>query len=1255
MKLNYQQQTALIDGFHQLVVANAGSGKTAVLVEKFFQLINKYPVDDLQKVVAITFTRKAASEMQERIVKKINDLIKSYVNKPKDSYYFKLILLRERISSAKIQTIHSFCQEILSEYAINLGYNPNFAVIEEYHFKKIFKDAFNIVLEDVLETDENYSLLFEVISERKFEDIVFYLIENYILFDEIALFYSKSDQEIIEDIKQQYLTIVRDLMLKYENLLLLEIGVFNNTSNANSFVDNFKKLFEAIKENNLIATEFYLDKLMSIKHKGNSKYLKYILRNDYEFLKVLRKEINLYFIENNGNLLIEFIDLLKKIVDFTQKVIAKVESYKKRNSVITYNDMINKVLELLKDAEIVNKIANKYDYFLIDEFQDTDFLQFKIFEQLAFGSQQKHKFLFLVGDPKQSIYGFRNADVRVLYAAQNLIKNRNQQIIEFPNLNPYSVPSDTIVKNNYGLLELSLSYRLNVANTAFVNFVFENVLNSEKVTGYEVDYTPLIYARENPFLYEIDDQLTPYLNDIKKTGGVKFLITIEKNQTKNNSQAAEKEENDDEPETDESEIDPEQEASSVSDFVKYLINSKLEIYDTSLRTIRPIKFSDVAILVRKNKHINNIAKALDRNKIPFVLTGAEDFFGAQEIIDIISYLNFINNPESNFYFMATAKSYFFGISDQTLYDILANANTEKKTYWEIFSDLVKSDDSIDFQIRRFVEITTDVLEKKEFYTVHDIVAYILSKTNYEIVFASFAARNMIMQNILKFKTLVQKLSNQGINSIGELLTELHYIAEMSDYGTEASYSTENAVNILTIHKAKGLEFPVVIIYHSNFNPNKHTRLAFYRNKLPYFYFNSFNNETRSKSPTPLYNFIRRRQKNIEEEEEKRLFYVAATRAKDLLIISSYLKPDSKSNKYSPSMEKGFGKFYFPLFFPKEDKDGKFEIIIDIQEILEKIFNIEEKNVELEKNDIIKNFSHNLKINVNDIEIEKQIIVPVEFLYNFKYKLGLDYTEDKQPFEPILLLDKVEYPLQEQFLSATKLQTFTRNQNKYFLRYILGFNTDLLEIPNKSFDQEQLISGKDRGNIIHQTIAQCPEWLHMDGIDQESLRRIVKKVYGLPTNDEIVEEVVEEVLRVFNQDFLVERRDLILNSKFEIPFSYYWQNKYLEIIIDLLYEDKNGNYEIWDWKNNLITNDEDYNQAIEKYAIQMQFYSWLISKYKPEQKEYTARLFFTRLAGRDNRWMKVFHWDIEQLTKFEQWLWEISEKMQDAKSIDFSNL
>lgn len=1263
MEYNSQQLNALENGLHQLLIANAGSGKTAVLVEKFYQLIAERDLNNFQRIVAITFTRKAASEMQERIVRTLNEQIEKIGSIDKNNVYMKLVMMRERISGAKIQTIHSFCQEILSEYAVNIGYNPNFSVIEDYQFQKIYQEYFNDTLEDVLEFDDNYKFIFEIISEQKFNEIVHMLVDNYPLLLEVDEFYSQSNKVIMDEIIDGYIQIISDFLNKNNDNFRNNTNHFSekNKSNIAVLIELLTKFETYISEKDLFNIYYTLKELKSLKKSGNTLYIKSILDpTDYDLISNMLKELSFLVDSKTNSNSIAFFDLMKNVINFAKILYEKIERYKKRNSLISYNDMIYKVLELLEKPEILQKVSEKYDYFLIDEFQDTDANQFEIFNKLAFSSGKAHKFLFLVGDPKQSIYGFRNADVRVINSASNLVKAKNVEIIDFPKYNPNAAFHTTIVEQNYGNLELSNSYRLNIANTAFVNHTFSKLMNMPLNTGFEVSYNPLTYARENPYFNEHTSTLSPYLSELRKFGAIKFLNTIvgkKENTKEHNSEEkndddgiiGETSDNEDQERFFEKERDNIEEANSVSDYIKYIINKKTTIYDVKTKSERNIEFSDIAILVRKNSLINNLVKALDRNGIPFSLTGAEDFFETQEIMDILSFMRFINNPNDNYYFMATMKSYFFNLDDQTLYDIISTDLKSGDSYWSIFINYINRNKIENQKLIRAYTLINEIFEKKEFYTLHDFVTFILRITNYEEMFVGFASKNIIFKNINKFKSLVSKINSSGINSISELLSELELVQQSSEVSSELDISTENAVNILTMHKAKGLEFPVVIIYHANFTNNPKTRLTFFENKFPNISYNYLTENERIEATSPLYSFIKHRQKLIEFEEEKRLFYVAATRAKDLLIISSLIKPD-KDGGYQKSMNNGFGSFYFPVLLKNLSSKGTLEIVIDPNNLAKDYIDIHD--LVDPKKDLIIDIQEDLKIHLpNQEERIQTLTIPLEVLKNFRYQENLDYVETKKAYEPLLLIDNVSFPDQDQYISATKIQQFQKNRKEYFLKYITHLNLDYLDL----LKEETMgvgLKGKERGTIIHNTIANIHNWHTKDGIIENKLKSEIINHIRVSVEENIINEIYEEIIRVFSSNFIQSRINLLLKSEFEIPFYYYWDGRYVDITLDVLYQNENGEYEVWDWKNNIINNDEQYQEKVDYYSLQMKIYCWLLSKHYPTQEKFIARLFFTRLAGKDNRWIKEFEWTKTELFEFEKEIKEISKRLYEIKSINF---
>ena len=1236
MNFNKEQLTTLVNNYHQIVIANAGSGKTAILVEKFFNLILYQPIDELSRIVAITFTKKAAAEMRERLIRKVSKEIEILKGTNIDSPHLdQLFLLRERLSSAKIQTIHSFCQDILSEHSVKIGYNPNFSLLQDHRFRRVFKTKFYNIISDLIENHREYDDFFEQVSEETIFELTNRLVINYpVLFKAYQYYFNTPFEKIEADIEKFIDDEFRELYFEYfvllrENVDLLDHSKPDYTHLIVVLDDLDQKLYKPEFYKQMIFAWDYLSKIKI----GRKKFLLSVFGK--EIRDLIKNTIEYY---KKDFYVVNYIEVIKKILNISNELYTEIEDYKQRNSFITYNDMIYKTLELLQDEELSRKIAKNYDYFLIDEFQDTDDKQFEIFKKLAFyknpATNKFDRFLFLVGDPKQSIYGFRNADVRVMKNATGLLAQKNIEDSKVETENTLTFINGTqkqvslTQQQKDGTIYLSSSYRLNLVNTSFINTIFKDIMNSSKFE-YAIEYDELLFARANPFMEELPQCISSDKEGIKKYGGIKFLINREHRTTAKNGE--------------DDEINESYgEAKSISDYIKTLINYEFKIYDVQLGCERPLRYSDVAVLIRKNAQYSHLTRALSENQIPFTISAGINFLENQEVMDIISYLTFLYNNDDDFHLAATLKSYFFGLSDQLIYDITAinrnedpkkssNTSDEMRLWDKVLLYQEQNHDLPQSVIDTFTTIK-DGIAKAQFLNTYDLLVYVLETTEYENKFLGSPYLNYFKSNIKKLQNLIGKIVQSGIITFDEIMEELNEIQADDEVEADLDATDSEAVSIMTIHKAKGLEFPVVVIYNANHTEKPGVEYFAYKDYFFKLNFNILGENAKQKVASPLEPIAKRYFKQVEEEEKKRLFYVATTRAKDLLIISSTLI--IRNGEFSEkSALNGFGAYYFSyleekleernvnLLNHRKNDDEDVAVITET----ETITGLEKQIVVFE--DTIRSINNNV---IKEIPINYE----VEIFYDYIDTEPNKYKVTNEIFEPKLMLEQVEYNLPDDKISATKLQVFLHDPDEYMNKYVLG----LREIDNPKYAKNSGITGAQRGTILHNTIAVCNEWIINEQVQFDLLKAEVARQYFQITDEEpkdYIEDISQEIADIFANAFIQKRLKYILTSQFEYPLYYFWEKHYFDVHIDLLYRDDNGKYEIWDWKNNYIKDGEQYAEKVEYYSLQMKFYAWIVSKLHPNQESFTARLFFTRLTKSELDWIAELNWSKAELHEFEK--------------------
>ncbi|OGU56878.1 MAG: hypothetical protein A2X64_02490 [Ignavibacteria bacterium GWF2_33_9] len=1240
MEFTKEQLSTLVNDRHQIVIANAGSGKTTILVEKYLEIIYKLHPSEIDKIVAITFTKKAAAEMRERVISSINNAIDDlkHDNYSKETFfkeYKDLMEYREMMSSAKIQTIHSFCQEILKEYAVEAKVSPNFNLVDENLLEEMKIRFFNDTLEDFL-VNENLARhkakrFFNSVSQEKFRKIINliftnitirnYFKENIENADSLD-FEEKMNQQIQLQLIKMFNELVSEITKKFPDFYEINPDSSDIHALENRFKDGFDEIYNLSFINFIDELKAIWDKIDTAKIKGNLKiknqlYQPKIYENFQKILKSMEESI---YIDN-------LFELNQFIWSFYLAYEERLEIYKYENSYITYDDMLNKVYYILQNEDIAEKISSKYTYFLIDEFQDTDGIQYEIINRLISGNKNISNIfsntinLFIVGDPKQSIYGFRKADVRVMNKAETDIIERNKHLfnnkeirqnvtLNLKNKQPIDLTlSDT---ENFGKIELTISHRLNLINTVFVNSIFSNLLKKSNFE-YSIGYNPFIFSRKNPFLNEI--QTNTLLPEIKedswKFGNVQFLINLEpanNNEEYNNGNDG----------LEEQQSDNDDEAALTAKYINYLVHEENYIMDFKTGEKKRIVMSDIGILVRKRNIVDKLMRNLDYYNIPYFLNDSKNFFETQEVIDIISFIKFFND-NNDLWLASILKSNFFGFSDEEIFKI-RNSN-KNISLWETFEKYLIENNT--YKYRRAFEIINYYKKNYVNIPVNVLLAEIIERTNFMQTFVNHPSKITIQSNINKFLKFIQRIVQRGITSYKDLLTEIEKSYEHpADIDDEIELA-KDAVNLLTIHKSKGLEFPVVILYNLNSKGNTSDGIYFDDNFGVQYKFNYLSKDSGPfEINLPTLEIAKQIENEKGEEEEKRVLYVAATRAKDLLIMTSSLSEINKVDK------RGKEKVAESTI---SNVSGMLKIILQGMNLNEKEF------YNLVKN---KYFSKETVVSINHKNEEKELAFSysIPFITEVKDVTSNSFTHKSYKISK-LLLEEIENSFPVFQNSATKIQSFLHHQKDYAQKYILQFPNSLQE---DNFTSNFEISPVDRGTIIHFAMQNISDWINNDfQIEVDVLNEVLfNELENMQINlsKNIFEEIKSEILSVTESKFIQENLPSLLNAEHEVELYMPFEGDFIKIIIDVLIKTALGDYEIWDWKSNIINSKQEFEEKAKYYEFQMKYYAMVVSFLFPNQEKYIARLIFTRLASKNpdnNTWIAKFEWTKEDITKFKE--------------------
>ena len=1251
-----EQNLALMTDRHVAVTANAGSGKTRVLVERYLGLITNPDINgnlfEIEEIAAITFTKKAAAEMKAKIIRILNDKIKEYDYDLKKSLFYDDI--RDNMIYANISTIHSFCYQILKEYPIEAGLPPNFGELSDFDHSNIINDSIDETLEKYLEKDNKFKNQFlynlvQVMDYKNLRNNLKTLLSSGESYNNFMKFYAdKTINELSQNYNQIIFEYIKKNLINYINNLLdnIESVYVNNPKQIEKIAAAHNRLKENLinieneKQDIFNLLQYYFEILTAVKEKAGRSYIinqisKNINNNEFIITeKNVKSFVDLftkYSKETISNIQKEYLKTILLFRDTAIEIHSLIEKSKMKIPAFTFDDILLKTLELLENNnnDIREKIRRKLKYLLVDEFQDTNHVQYNIikyiipdFDELP---SKYNTNLFIVGDDKQSIYSFRSADVRVFNKIKHDITSINAAKI-----NKSLIDNNTKVEDNQfplnnseaeGLIDLSASFRLKPAVASFVNAVCRKIMKSSPFSQYEVQYKPLIFARNSKQFYNnLILNLSNYFNLESNYGSINFFFSIKPHKDEINPI---------------DEYIPE--TVLIARYIKQLVTGKAKVMIEGDDGIERIPdFKDIAILARKKKGFRELSGVLLKNKIPYIVDAGKGFFEAQEVIDIVSLLKFFRNENNDIALAGALKSPMFGLNDSDLLEI--SQSKKNVNFWSKFvaySDVHQDN----YLIQRAYQIITNLMKVALYIPISKLIVKIIEST---AIIGAVSFENIGKQmkaNINQLITFARNFEQKGFKTLHDFVSQIDDMTEFSSESEVNISSNENVVKIMSIHGAKGLEFPIVIILNANSDP-KGRNDNFKLDKdlgVSYQYHCDIHNESVYRQvTTPINILINNQLKLAEIAEEKRLLYVAMTRAKDHLAVFSTL---SKTQKGEIGSFKGMlANILDPIGIDKTN-------IIDM--INSGVFNFQEYMKILVENEV-KEIKVNLPIffskNIEDTSLELKELKQLQSISIQKDRINSLFKNEE--IKPIIEFELINPEERFEIFSASKLSSFTKDKLNYELNYILGLpsNEDINfegKYPEIESDNDEII-GTFAGTYIHTALEFINIWFNGKIINDTEFWKTIKKIelnQEVQLPEKLKERIYQECSNIIKTEFIKKNSELIKSAKFEYQLNLPLDEDILTSSIDVLVQDRFGNYEIWDWKSNMLTVGDIENLG-EKYNIQMRFYSYIISLLNPHQEIINSRLLFTRLAkedAKDDEWIYNLSITRNEVLEFETWI------------------
>ncbi len=833
-----------------LVSAAAGSGKTAVLTERVVKkLADEQNGIGADRLLIVTFTNASALEMRVRIAKRLDEMCSE---NPGNTHLLKQKLL---LSSAKICTIDAFCIDLIRSHFALLGINPDFTIAEDSQTSAIKNQCLNDVLSKRYskksEAFNNLCLLFGLDrNEKDFYETV-YKIHDYCMcmpqpdrwLENAAADYN------CNDIKEcaytsVILSYIKDVLTTNAAALTFWLNELRDTELENAFSGGFVNAFEQINYmislcNNLCWDELY-DQLLSFKievgraPKNQNTHLKDLVlakKND------INKKIVALADKMTGpkTVVLEGLSLAKPIVAELISIVSEFKSayfdVLNNRNLLTFSHIEQLAFRLLcseKDGVLVpskisEEICKDFDEVLVDEYQDNNNLQDALF--MALSNRGEH--LFMVGDVKQSIYGFRNAN------PENFLKHKD----EFPLFDDVTSPSKVILKENF---------RSRDGVCDFVNAFCKTVMKTS-TCGME---------------YADEDELKPSAKYCKSDmPDVKILF--------NDVLSGDKRER----------IDAEEVAEYIENIVEQPPFLRADKNDAT--KLRKAEYRDITILLRSpGARAKYYVDALKEKGIP-VFYSSGDFFETPEILTAVSILKSINNPTQDISLLGAMMSPVFGFTPDDM-ALIRTKHRGRTLYSSVCSAAANGDE----KCKAFVEILSNLRIKAAMLPVSRLLNEVYNATSFIEIMCVTPESDSAKENLQRLSTLAAKYDSGSSGGISGFVSEFERMSGMNKNAGSNSKTEGNAVRIMSFHGSKGLQFPICIVADCGapFNKSDVNSQIILNDKLGIGLKYIDDDETaKSTSVAREALSILQRKKLI--AEEIRLMYVALTRAEEKLVIS----------------------------------------------------------------------------------------------------------------------------------------------------------------------------------------------------------------------------------------------------------------------------------------------------------------------------------------------------------------------------------
>lgn len=1196
------------NGCNILVAAAAGSGKTAVLVERIIRKITAEDGTDVDRMVVVTFTKAAAAEMKQRIRETLDTMLQENPGNE------RLIRQMTLIHNAPITTIDSFCLNIVRNYFTDIELDPGFRIADEGEMKLLENDVMEEMLEEYYASENQ--VFFDFVDaygtgrdDTKIVDIILKLYrfarsypwpEEW--FKDCLCIYRQADIDTAEQnaaISYLFDTVRRrfkDYDRKYQKLE----NICNEPDGPLMYAAAVQSDHAGIRQ--ILDTQSYEElvrkvRLLSFETLGRSRS-KDISEVKKAAVKQIRDEYKAYVTKTLQAKLFtkEFANLLEDIrenkpavemmMTLAQDFYRRMDTEKRERNVIDFNDMEHMALNILvkktengmEYTKAADDLSAYYEEILIDEYQDSNMLQEVILTAVSKGKyNEADNNIYMVGDVKQSIYKFRLACPKLF-------------------MDKYSTYTDTDSPNVRIELQTNFRSRKNVLECT--NDVFYRAMNPYFAEIEYDDRARLNAGFEYP-KYQAQNENAMTFADDPDT----MIYMIDMNQEKLSPE-------------DEDRSAREREGAAAAALIQRLTQPKEDgsfymVYDKNAENgYRRIRYSDIVILTRTvSGWADTFVNVLMNEDIPAYCDASEGYFDVREVKLLLSYLAVIDNPLQDIPMAAVMLSFFGRFTTEELTQIRMKDTTK-----HLYDVMQESDDE---KVVQFLKQLDSFREKAERYPVSDVLWELMYDTGYYHYAGTMPAGTQRQANL---DMLYTKAAAFEKTSYSGLFQFLRYIERLKKYEVDFAEASvlgenENLVRVMSIHKSKGLEFPVVILAGMGKSINQmDSRGEVVLDTDFGVGTNVVHLDKRIKNPTLLKSAVS--QKLIQEtiSEELRVLYVAMTRAREKLYMIGTVKDAQKAVEgwqavsdellaggwYSYSYEVGL-KNYFDMvmpavLLPQNLRKGTFQIV-------------EFKKEELQVSDDIS-----MEVSQAETDISKEAGQELEKLPDYPYA-------DEPVMKPKVTVSELKKMQQDSDFAETaympeslKQAVDEQNEDELLPEFIAG--------------RKKTLQGSRRGTAYHR-VMECMDY------DTEPENTAVKAFLKRLVEEEKLTKQQADSIRVsdivaFMKNPLFERMKRAKQAGVfhtEQPFVFIDLpeqsdtnqpdknngGQLIQGVIDVYFEE-DGSLILVDYKTDKVSKKGGEDELRRRYALQLEYYAKALSQLL--QKPVKEKIIYSFSLGKD---------------------------------------